>query len=95
MTAKHTVSSLYLPWFQYRKRYEVTCDEIEKIAEDPSTIKFQYRKRYEVTCDSSIRNSCCFSVFRFQYRKRYEVTCDEEYIVWEDVSLFVSIPQAV
>ena len=36
--------------FQYRKRYEVTCDKksendlIKKAA-------FQYRKRYEVTCD--------------------------------------------
>ena len=38
--------------FQYRKRYEVTCDlrpgRIDLILEIP----FQYRKRYEVTCDS-------------------------------------------
>ena len=39
--------------FQYRKRYEVTCDLdaiYEKLIED----LFQYRKRYEVTCDTGI-----------------------------------------
>ena len=36
--------------FQYRKRYEVTCDE--RINYDTiSGHRFQYRKRYEVTCD--------------------------------------------
>ena len=37
--------------FQYRKRYEVTCDvnnsDLQTLDED----QFQYRKRYEVTCD--------------------------------------------
>ena len=38
-------------WFQYRKRYEVTCDrKRKKKAFCPHW--FQYRKRYEVTCDS-------------------------------------------
>ena len=36
--------------FQYRKRYEVTCDEVDNTAVDPKG-EFQYRKRYEVTCD--------------------------------------------
>ena len=39
--------------FQYRKRYEVTCD-----VEVPPTalpdLLFQYRKRYEVTCDEEV-----------------------------------------
>ena len=36
--------------FQYRKRYEVTCDIATfEIAE--AIVQFQYRKRYEVTCD--------------------------------------------
>ena len=36
--------------FQYRKRYEITCDaELEDGME--ITLKFQYRKRYEITCD--------------------------------------------
>ena len=37
--------------FQYRKRYEVTCDG--EASEDwlLEQIEFQYRKRYEVTCD--------------------------------------------
>ena len=40
--------------FQYRKRYEVTCDNSyhdEGIISDEA---FQYRKRYEVTCDISL-----------------------------------------
>ena len=36
--------------FQYRKRYEVTCDLKEKIV-PVNLVEFQYRKRYEVTCD--------------------------------------------
>ena len=61
--------------FQYRKRYEVTCD-MSKYNEGLSKYKFQYRKRYEVTCDrlrSQTRSICRPP---FQYRKRYEVTCD-------------------
>ena len=37
--------------FQYRKRYEVTCDEEDGVTYF-HTEGFQYRKRYEVTCDS-------------------------------------------
>ena len=37
--------------FQYRKRYEVTCDDYVQTMEEEEG-KFQYRKRYEVTCDS-------------------------------------------
>ncbi len=36
--------------FQYRKRYEITCD-YDKIELINSMIRFQYRKRYEITCD--------------------------------------------
>ena len=37
--------------FQYRKRYEITCDQKgETLEELPA--EFQYRKRYEITCDS-------------------------------------------
>ena len=36
--------------FQYRKRYEVTCDLVMN-AMGETDIAFQYRKRYEVTCD--------------------------------------------
>ena len=36
--------------FQYRKRYEVTCDMIPKSLVSSGNL-FQYRKRYEVTCD--------------------------------------------
>ena len=37
--------------FQYRKRYEVTCDSLVQCAGSWKDFKFQYRKRYEVTCD--------------------------------------------
>ena len=37
--------------FQYRKRYEVTCDTISG-TDVILNAGFQYRKRYEVTCDS-------------------------------------------
>ena len=36
--------------FQYRKRYEVTCDTISSLSFS-LIASFQYRKRYEVTCD--------------------------------------------
>ena len=41
---------LRLIGFQYRKRYEVTCDMKNSLELDPP-LRFQYRKRYEVTCD--------------------------------------------
>ena len=37
--------------FQYRKRYEVTCDFV-KVDGKIVCMRFQYRKRYEVTCDA-------------------------------------------
>ena len=36
--------------FQYRKRYEITCDLAVMIQQSIER-KFQYRKRYEITCD--------------------------------------------
>ncbi len=36
--------------FQYRKRYEITCD-IKEFREVTEPWPFQYRKRYEITCD--------------------------------------------
>ena len=60
--------------FQYRKRYEVTCDM--RHSKKKLLLKgFQYRKRYEVTCDNERLNWKKLEA-EFQYRKRYEVTCD-------------------
>ena len=39
--------------FQYRKRYEVTCD-VRGVQVDSIDVLFQYRKRYEVTCDDEM-----------------------------------------
>ena len=54
----------HLITFQYRKRYEVTCDSDEKLAKVFSDW-FQYRKRYEVTCDKSERSSTDCEICRF------------------------------
>ena len=37
--------------FQYRKRYEITCDYLEYVLYTSFIKSFQYRKRYEITCD--------------------------------------------
>ena len=62
--------------FQYRKRYEVTCDRPCMATISGLNPWFQYRKRYEVTCDRRWYALCKFIFWQFQYRKRYEVTCD-------------------
>ncbi len=36
--------------FQYRKRYEITCD-FRLLGVLRQELEFQYRKRYEITCD--------------------------------------------
>ena len=36
--------------FQYRKRYEITCDVASQNI-SMRLVSFQYRKRYEITCD--------------------------------------------
>ena len=38
--------------FQYRKRYEITCDK-KALHGEIVHYKFQYRKRYEITCDAN------------------------------------------
>ena len=61
--------------FQYRKRDEVTCDQVAP-QKNGVPAEFQYRKRYEVTCDDNSRYLFERIEKAFQYRKRYEVTCD-------------------
>ena len=39
--------------FQYRKRYEITCDTRINPTDEQDNYKFQYRKRYEITCDDA------------------------------------------
>ena len=68
--------TLQLKVFQYRKRYEVTCDTLAYHIAHVESYGFQYRKRYEVTCDFDPGRAWRINLDRFQYRKRYEVTCD-------------------
>ena len=44
------LTRVFRRWFQYRKRYEVTCD-MKRDARLNYMIRFQYRKRYEATYD--------------------------------------------
>ena len=81
--------------FQYRKRYEVTCDVMITIITGLWANSFQYRKRYEVTCDCRCFLLRRLLVIRFQYRKRYEVTCDKAAGFVPSNKIEVSIPQAV
>ena len=62
--------------FQYRKRYEITCDLI--IATSVSTVLTRFNTasgmRSHVTECENIPDVERWNVF--QYRKRYEITCD-------------------
>ena len=80
--------------FQYRKRYEVTCDlrfvkllETNKLCFNTASGMRSHATGYQRFIADKPEE--------FQYRKRYEVTCDLLSLVlqWELVG--VSIPQAV
>ena len=62
--------------FQYRKRYEITCDGKQRKVRPGTASRFQYRKRYEITCDALNALESHRGGKGFQYRKRYEITCD-------------------
>ena len=61
--------------FQYRKRYEVTCDEQDEAptSEDEEGFNTASGMRSHVTKYVKEVKS---RLHVFQYRKRYEVTCD-------------------
>ena len=90
-----SVVALFINTFQYRKRYEVTCDRKFPTSYSWCMITFQYRKRYEVTCDYTVNGLATEIAELFQYRKRYEVTCDQEVAGEVVADSSVSIPQAV
>ena len=50
--------------FQYRKRYEVTCDRTVRLF-CQFINSFQYRKRYEVTCDKALEVAKETDIARF------------------------------
>ena len=80
--------------FQYRKRYEITCDGL-RVGVSRGHIAFQYRKRYEITCDLAWGKDVPKNLRGFQYRKRYEITCDLYSEKADVLKNGVSIPQAV
>ena len=79
---------------QYRKRYEVTCDEYmeDRKMDD---MRFQYRKRYEVTCDVVCRTVGKHKTRRFNTASgmRSHATLEESNV--RVLNTLVSIPQAV
>ena len=50
MTPTNVLAVAGLLKFQYRKRYEITCDD-SYWNWGYRIVRFQYRKRYEITCD--------------------------------------------
>ena len=62
--------------FQYRKRYEITCDYVRSNRVH-SVLSFQYRKRYEITCDRIDERNGVIWNFRFNTASgmRSHVTC--------------------
>ena len=94
MTPKSTILTVFAAMFQYRKRYEVTCDFV-KVDGKIVCMRFQYRKRYEVTCDGKEFGRSIEEIHRFNTASgmRPHVTLVLEVF---EVSVFqVSIPQAV
>ena len=81
--------------FQYRKRYEVTCDAQSQCLLVAGQWRFQYRKRYEVTCDLEVAlySNSLISCFNTASGMRSHVTDRKgnKQAVYYDVS----IPQAV
>ena len=75
VTSRSRTSEYPSSWFQYRKRYEVTCDAKEKAPENISLSGFNTASgmRSHVTMEETTLKQ---NKMRFQYRKRYEVTCD-------------------
>ena len=75
VTSQWKALRVYRNKFQYRKRYEVTCDSRRKFVEALCRAGFNTASgmRSHVTKRKKER---LLSGTRFQYRKRYEVTCD-------------------
>ena len=61
--------------FQYRKRYEITCDVYVPNYKEEKQMCFNTASgmRSHVT---TVVNTKSRSTTMFQYRKRYEITCD-------------------
>ena len=62
--------------FQYRKRYEITCDaeKAKSVLDKANGFNTASGMRSHVTSPSDGPRG---SVRVFQYRKRYEITCDK------------------
>ena len=62
--------------FQYRKRYEVTCDDLKKKRKENESLKVSIPQAVWGHMWPRDLRSSKYADNPFQYRKRYEVTCD-------------------
>ena len=63
--------------FQYRKRYEVTCDHYSGVCDVAIVEGFNTASGMRSHATHVNDKSIVAPKKRFQYRKRYEVTCDQ------------------
>ena len=61
--------------FQYRKRYEVTCDVSFRTQRDDVNVGFNTASGMRSHVTRRLKRDI-EDIASFQYRKRYEVTCD-------------------
>ena len=75
VTRPRMVTVKQITWFQYRKRYEVTCDNHVHVVPVPVPKRFNTASGMRSHVTRKAVN--LWHQYRlFQYRKRYEVTCD-------------------
>ena len=80
--------------FQYRKRYEITCDNALRKCKVGDVFVSIPQAVWDHMWLCRVWPSL-FRLRRFQYRKRYEITCDDDTLARVYVTGPVSIPQAV
>ena len=68
--------------FQYRKRYEITCDYV--VIEDERDEEHGFNTASGMRSHVTVKRfNAAFQGIVFQYRKRYEITCDyQSSLVW-------------
>ena len=80
--------------FQYRKRYEITCDFKLSNWHRFLVLGFNTASGMRSHVTKKPKNILADSS-PFQYRKRYEITCDHGMVSQQTCRCVVSIPQAV
>ena len=77
VTGRRFASSVPAGMFQYRKRYEITCDHASDMREITQLAGFNTTSGMRSHVTKGL-GTISPDIFWFQYRKRYEITCDKE-----------------